>query len=465
MVKLKKIKKVLVANRGEIAIRVFRACTELNIRTVAIYSKEDSNSYHRYKADEAYLIGENKNPIDAYLDMDSIIDLAHSVGVDAIHPGYGFLSENIEFAKRCEEAGILFIGPTSKQLDIFGDKVKARTQAKQSGIPIIPGSDGPVHSLEDVRQFGENNGYPIIIKASLGGGGRGMRIVHNEKELTEAYDRAKSEAVAAFGNDEVYVEKLIENPKHIEVQIIGDQHNNIIHLFDRDCSVQRRHQKVVEVAPSVSISEKERSDMCEAAVNLMKEVGYINAGTVEFLLTDEGFYFIEVNPRVQVEHTITEMVTGIDIVQSQLKVAEGRDMHNKYVGIPQQEDIQLIGYAIQSRVTTEDPLNDFMPDTGRIMVYRTGGGFGVRLDAGNGYQGAVISPYYDSLLVKVSTWALTFEQAAQKMVRNLKEFRIRGIKTNIPFLKNVVLHEDFASGAYNTSFIDNSPELFEFPIR
>src|SRR5690625_3570999 len=465
MAELNKINKVLVANRGEIAIRVFRACTELNIRTVAVYSKEDSSSYHRYKADEAYLIGENKKPIEAYLDIEGIIELALSVGVDAIHPGYGFLSENIEFARRCEEVGILFIGPSSKQLDIFGDKVKARTQANLSGIPIIPGTDGPVNSLEDVRRFGQEHGYPIIIKASLGGGGRGMRIVRNEKGLSEGYDRAKSEAVAAFGNDEVYVEKLIENPKHIEVQIIGDKHDNIIHLFDRDCSVQRRHQKVVEVAPSVSISDELRTDMCEAAVNLMKEVGYINAGTVEFLLTDEGFYFIEVNPRVQVEHTITEMVTGIDIVQSQLKVAEGRDMHNKYVGIPQQEDIQLIGYAIQSRVTTEDPLNDFMPDTGRIMVYRSGGGFGVRLDAGNGFQGAIISPYYDSLLVKVSTWALTFEQAAQKMVRNLREFRIRGIETNIPFLKNVILHEKFMTGDYNTNFIDETPELFKFPER
>ena len=465
MVKLKKIKKVLVANRGEIAIRVFRACTELNIRTVAIYSKEDSNSYHRYKADEAYLIGENKNPIDAYLDMDSIIDLAHSVGVDAIHPGYGFLSENIEFAKRCEEAGILFIGPTSKQLDIFGDKVKARTQAKQSGIPIIPGSDGPVHSLEDVRQFGENNGYPIIIKASLGGGGRGMRIVHNEKELTEAYDRAKSEAVAAFGNDEVYVEKLIENPKHIEVQIIGDQHNNIIHLFDRDCSVQRRHQKVVEVAPSVSLPNEIRKKICDDAVKLMKDVQYINAGTVEFLVTKDGYYFIEVNPRIQVEHTITEMITGVDIVQTQIKITEGRHMHDQSIGIPQQKEIRTFGFAIQSRVTTEDPLNNFMPDTGKINVYRTGGGFGVRLDAGNGFQGAVISPYYDSLLVKVSTWALTFEQAAQKMVRNLKEFRIRGIKTNIPFVENVISHRNFLSGEYDTTFIDQTPELFEFPKR
>ncbi|MBP2256078.1 pyruvate carboxylase [Virgibacillus alimentarius] len=465
MVKLNQIQKVLVANRGEIAIRVFRACTELNIRTVAIYSKEDTGSYHRYKADESYLIGEDKKPIDAYLDIEGIIELAKNVGVDAIHPGYGFLSENIHFAKRCEEEGIIFIGPTSEHLNMFGDKVKARTQAVNAGLPVIPGSDGPVSSLSEVEAFGREHGYPIIIKASLGGGGRGMRIVRSEKGLKEAYERAKSEAKAAFGNDEVYVEKLIENPKHIEVQIMGDKQGNIVHLFERDCSVQRRHQKVVEVAPSVSLSEELRMDICNAAVELMKNVEYINAGTVEFLVSEDTFYFIEVNPRVQVEHTITEMITGVDIVQTQIKIADGLNIHDPLVGIPQQDDISCIGYAIQSRVTTEDPLNNFMPDTGKIMAYRTGGGFGVRLDAGNGYQGSVISPYYDSLLVKVSTWALTFDQAASKMVRNLKEFRIRGIKTNIPFLENVILHEQFMSGEYNTTFIDQTPELFVFPKR
>ncbi|MBR7798032.1 pyruvate carboxylase [Agaribacter marinus] len=462
---LKQINKILVANRGEIAIRVFRACTELNIRTVAIYSKEDSSSYHRYKADEAYLIGEGKKPIEAYLDIEGIIKLAKKVGVDAIHPGYGFLSENILFAKRCEEEGIIFIGPTSKHLDMFGDKVKARTQAINAGIPIIPGSDGPVTSLEEVEEFTTQHGFPIIIKASLGGGGRGMRIVRSEQGLAEAYDRAKSEARAAFGNDEIYVEKLIENPKHIEVQIIGDHAGNTIHLFERDCSVQRRHQKVVEVAPSTSLPDKLRMEICNAAVHLMDNVQYVNAGTVEFLVTENEFYFIEVNPRVQVEHTITEMITGVDIVQTQIKVAEGRNLHDTSIGIPEQDKLVTNGFAIQSRVTTEDPLNNFMPDTGRIMAYRTGGGFGVRLDAGNGFQGAVISPHYDSLLVKVSTWALTFEQAVQKMVRNLKEFRIRGIKTNIPFLENVILHENFLSGVYNTTFIDQTPELFVFPKR
>ncbi|WP_077320303.1 pyruvate carboxylase [Virgibacillus proomii] len=465
MAQLKQINKILVANRGEIAIRVFRACTELNIRTVAIYSKEDLSAYHRYKADESYLIGEGKKPIDAYLDIEGIIALAKRVGVDAIHPGYGFLSENIQFAKRCEEEGIIFIGPTSKHLDMFGDKVKAREQAIKAGLPIIPGSDGPVHSLEEVEQFANSHGFPIIIKASLGGGGRGMRIVRSKEGLAEAYDRAKSEARAAFGNDEIYLEKLIEHPEHIEVQIIGDVHGNIVHLYERDCSVQRRHQKLVEVAPSTSLSEKLRADICEAAVKLMRNVEYVNAGTVEFLVTGDQFFFIEVNPRIQVEHTITEMITGIDIVQTQIKVAEGRNLHDSSIDIPVQEKIVTNGYAIQCRITTEDPLNNFMPDTGRIMAYRSSGGFGVRLDAGNAFQGSVISPHYDSLLVKVSTWAVTFEQAAQKMVRNLKEFRIRGIKTNIPFLENVIRHKKFLTGVYDTTFVDNTPELFVFPKR
>ncbi|WP_043903991.1 pyruvate carboxylase [Parageobacillus genomosp. 1] len=463
--KMRRINKVLVANRGEIAIRVFRACTELGIRTVAIYSKEDTGSYHRYKADEAYLVGEGKKPIEAYLDIEGIIEIAKAHDVDAIHPGYGFLSENIQFAKRCREEGIIFIGPNEEHLDMFGDKVKARHQAELAGIPVIPGSDGPVHSLEEVVRFADTYGYPIIIKAALGGGGRGMRIVRSKSEVKEAFERAKSEAKAAFGSDDVYVEKLIEKPKHIEVQILGDYEGNIVHLYERDCSVQRRHQKVVEVAPSVSLSDELRQRICEAAVKLMKNVGYVNAGTVEFLVSGNDFYFIEVNPRIQVEHTITEMITGIDIVQSQILIAAGYSLHSKEVGIPKQEDIRINGYAIQSRVTTEDPLNNFMPDTGKIMAYRSGGGFGVRLDAGNGFQGAVITPYYDSLLVKLSTWALTFEQAARKMLRNLREFRIRGIKTNIPFLENVVQHPKFLSGEYDTSFIDTTPELFVFPRR
>ncbi|MCA0174450.1 pyruvate carboxylase [Bacillus sp. RAR_GA_16] len=460
------ISKILVANRGEIAIRIFRACTELNIRTVAIYSKEDSGSYHRYKADEAYLVGEDKKPIDAYLDIEGIIEIAKTNNIDAIHPGYGFLSENLQFAKRCQEEGIIFIGPELEHLRMFGDKVEARKQAIIAGLPVIPGTDGPVHDLDEVKTFAEEHGYPLMIKAALGGGGRGMRIVRSQEALADAYDRAKSEAKAAFGADDIYVEKFVENPKHIEVQILGDKHGNTIHLYERDCSVQRRHQKVVEVAPSVSLSEDSRKEICEAAVKLMENVQYVNAGTVEFLVNQTGaFYFIEVNPRVQVEHTITEMITGIDIVQSQIMIAEGEHIHGERLGIPNQEDIDCHGYAIQCRVTTEDPENNFMPDTGKLMAYRSGGGFGVRLDAGNAYQGAVITPYYDSLLVKLSTWALSFDHASSKMVRNLKEFRIRGIKTNIAFLENVMKHENFRSGVYDTSFIDSSPELFVFPKR
>ncbi|PZX08088.1 pyruvate carboxylase [Psychrobacillus insolitus] len=462
---MEKIKKILIANRGEIAIRIFRACTELNLRTVAIYSREDSGAFHRFKSDESYLVGEGKKPIDAYLDIEDIIRIAKESKSDAIHPGYGFLSENLEFAKRCEEEGIIFVGPTSKHLDMFGDKVKAREQAVKAGIPVIPGTDGPVESVEEVRAFGKQNGYPLMIKASLGGGGRGMRVVQTEDELESAYERAKSEAKAAFGSDEVYVERFIYQPKHIEVQILGDTQGNLIHLYERDCSIQRRHQKVVEIAPSNSISPELRNEICEAAVKLMNNVSYINAGTVEFLVTENEFFFIEVNPRIQVEHTITEMITGVDIVHAQIKIADGIALNSEEMGIPSQENIPLFGFAIQSRVTTEDPLNNFMPDTGKLNVYRSSGGFGVRLDAGNGFQGAVITPYYDSLLVKVSTWGMSFQEAATKMGRNLQEFRIRGIKTNIPFLENVVKHPNFISGDFNTSFIDSTPELFMFPKR
>ena len=462
---MEKITKILVANRGEIAIRIFRACTELEIATVGIYSAEDSGSFHRYKADESYLIGEGKKPIDAYLDIEGIIALAKDSGADAVHPGYGFLAETAEFARRLEEEGIIFIGPTSKHLEMLGDKVKARDQAIAADLPVIPGSDGPVSTVEEVAKFGDYSGYPIIVKASLGGGGRGMRIIESADEVAQAFERAKSEAKAAFGSDEMYVEKYIDKPKHIEVQILGDTHGNVVHLYERDCSIQRRHQKVVEIAPSISLEDGLREEICAAAVQLMKKIGYVNAGTVEFLVADGQFYFIEVNPRIQVEHTITEMVTGIDIVHSQIHIADGKNLHDETAQIPAQDKIPLFGFAIQSRVTTEDPLNDFMPDTGKLMVYRSGGGFGVRLDAGNGFQGAVITPHYDSLLVKVSTWGMTFKEAAAKMDRNLQEFRIRGIKTNIPFLENVVKHEKFLVGDYNTGFIDSAPELFLFPTR
>ncbi|QQK81970.1 pyruvate carboxylase [Salicibibacter cibi] len=463
---MKNIQKVLVANRGEIAIRIFRACTELHIRTVAVYSKEDTGAFHRYKADEAYLVGEGKKPIEAYLDIENIISIAKRTDVDAIHPGYGFLAENTHFAERCEEEGIIFIGPKSEHLHMFGDKIQARKTAIEAGLPVIPGSNGAVSGVEEVEHFAAEHGYPFIIKASLGGGGRGMRIVRKAEEVRDSFDRARSEARSAFGSDEVYVEKLIENPKHIEVQVLGDHEGNTLHLYERDCSVQRRHQKVVEIAPSIALSEQLRDDICQAAIDLADNINYLNAGTVEFLVGADGsFYFIEVNPRIQVEHTITEMVTGVDIVHAQLYIADGFSIHGSVIGLPAQSEIRTHGYAIQSRVTTEDPENDFMPDTGKIMAYRSSGGFGVRLDAGNGFQGAVISPHYDSLLVKVSTWALSFNVAAAKMLRNLREFRIRGIKTNIAFLENVVQHEHFLNGEYNTSFIDDTPELFVFPRR
>ncbi|MFC0234593.1 pyruvate carboxylase [Vagococcus entomophilus] len=456
------MKKVLVANRGEIAIRVFRACTELNIQTVAIYAAEDENSVHRFKADEAYLVGRGKKPIDAYLDIEDIIRIAKDSGADAIHPGYGFLSENLTFATRCHEENLIFIGPKLHHLDIFGDKIKAKEAALEAGISSIPGTDGPVDSIDEVLEFARDHAYPIMIKAALGGGGRGMRVARNEDEARDGYERAKSEAKAAFGSDEVYVEKYISNPKHIEVQILGDEHGNVLHLFERDCSVQRRHQKVVEVAPCVSLDDQFRERICQAAVQLMRHVGYVNAGTVEFLVEGNEFYFIEVNPRVQVEHTITELVTDIDIVVSQLLIADGQDLH-KDMQVPTQENIHLKGAAIQCRITTEDPLNNFMPDSGKIDTYRSTGGFGIRLDLGNAYSGAVVTPYFDSLLVKICTHGFNFEKAIQKMERSLKEFRIRGVKTNIPFLQNVISHPVFKSGEAQTTFIDTTPELFEFP--
>lgn len=455
------MKKVLVANRGEIAIRIFRAATELGLKTVGVYAQEDESSVHRFKADEAYLLGKGKKPIEAYLDIEDLIRIAKDSEADAIHPGYGFLSENLSFAKRCEEEGITFIGPKLHHLDIFGDKIKAKKTALEAGIQSIPGSDGPISGLEEVESFGETYGFPIMIKAAFGGGGRGMRVAYAFEEIKDSFERARSEAKAAFGSDEIYVERYIEDPKHIEVQILGDLNGNIVHLYERDCSVQRRHQKVVEVAPCVSISDQLREKICRAAVELMEHVGYVNAGTVEFLLDGEDFYFIEVNPRVQVEHTITEMVTGVDIVQAQLMIAQGQDLH-KDIGVPCQKDILLTGAAIQCRITTEDPMNNFLPDTGKIDTYRSPGGFGIRLDAGNGFQGSVITPFFDSLLVKACVHSLTFELAIQKMERALKEFRIRGVKTNIPFLQNVISHPIFLSGNAKTTFIDTTPELFSF---
>ena len=461
---MRKIKTVLVANRGEIAIRVFRACNELGIHTIAIFSKEDTLSLHRNKADEAYLVGRGKGPVEAYLDIEDIMRIAHEHNVDAIHPGYGFLSENADLAKRCAEEGFIFIGPRVEHLIMFGDKVNARAQAKLAEIPMIPGSDGPISSVEEVRAFGEKYGYPLLIKAVNGGGGRGMRAVNSPEEVDTAYALAKSEALKAFGNDEIYLEKYLKDPKHIEVQILGDEQGEIIHLFERDCSVQRRHQKVVEMAPATFVKPELRQRICDAAVKLMKNVDYISAGTVEFLVTaDDEFYFIEVNPRIQVEHTVTEAITGIDIVQAQIRIAEGYGMHDPEVGIPEQDKIAYRGEAIQCRITTEDPVNNFMPDTGKLIAYRSGGGMGIRLDAGNAFTGSVITPYYDSLLVKATTWGLNHHITITKMLRCLKEFRIRGVKTNIAFLENLLQHPHFINGTYTTNFLDETPELFHFP--
>lgn len=453
--------KVLIANRGEIALRIIRACHELGLKTVAVYAKEDEYGAHRFKADEAYQIGAGKKPIEAYLDMDDIIRVAKQTGADAIHPGYGFLAENEEFARKCEDNGIIFIGPTVRQLQLFGDKVAAKEVATKAGLKTIPGTDEPVKSIDEVREFAHTHGYPIMIKAAMGGGGRGMRIVHDDEELDGAYDRARSEAKQSFGDDELYVEKYLENPKHIEVQILADKHGHVMHLFERDCSVQRRNQKVIEFAPSLALNEERRQALCQAAVKLMESVHYQNAGTVEFLVTNDEFYFIEVNPRIQVEHTVTELITNIDIVQAQIRIAEGADLYQD-LHLPSQDQLTHNGYAIQCRVTTEDPENNFMPDTGRIETYRSPGGAGVRLDGGNAYAGAVITPYFDSLLVKACVRGRTFDSAVRRMIRVLQEFQIRGVKTNIPFMLNVLHHPVFQAGQAHTTFIDHTPELFDF---
>lgn len=459
---LKKINKILVANRGEIAIRIFRACSELGIKSVGIYSKEDKYSLFRTKADESYLIGEDKGPIDAYLDIDGIIELAKSKNVDAIHPGYGFLSENPEFVKKCEENGIIFIGPSAEIMNMMGDKINSKQIAKQANVPTIPGVDESIKNIEKAKEIANTIGYPIMLKASNGGGGRGMRIVYSEDNLNIEYETACSESRKAFGEDIIFIEKYIPNPKHIEVQILGDKFGNIVHLYERDCSVQRRHQKIIEYAPAFSLSDKLREQICTNAVKIAKHVGYVNAGTLEFLVDEnENFYFIEMNPRVQVEHTVTEMITGIDIVQSQILIAQGYKLEDEPINIKSQEDIQVRGYSIQCRITTEDPKNNFMPDTGKIQVYRTGSGFGIRLDGGNGFTGSTISPYYDSLLVKTISWDRTFKGAINKTVRSIKELRIRGVKTNIGFLVNVLNNPIFSQGNCSTKFIDENPDLFE----
>ena len=463
MGEIKKFKRVLVANRGEIAIRVFRACKELGIRTVAIYSEEDKNTLFRTKADEAYQIGKGKTPVGAYLGIDEIIALAKAKGVDAIHPGYGFLAENAEFAQACADEGIEFIGPTADMMNALGDKIQSKLVAHSVGVPTVPGVEKAIETEAEALEFANSCGYPVMLKAAAGGGGRGMRIVRTEEELLPQFRSARSEAAKAFGIDDIFIEKYLENPKHIEVQILGDKAGNIVHLFERDCSIQRRHQKVIEFTPALCLTDAQREAICADAIKIAKAVDYRSAGTVEFLLDPSTgkHYFIEMNPRIQVEHTVTEMVTGIDIVQSQILVAEGYELASAEIGIPSQEAIQVTGHAIQCRITTEDPANDFMPDTGTIESYRSPGGFGIRLDGGNGFQGSTITPFYDSLLLKVTAYSRSFEDTRRKAIRALRETEIKGVKTNIAFMLNVLNHPTFAAGDCDTGFIANTPDLLD----
>ncbi|MBX3452231.1 MAG: pyruvate carboxylase [Planctomycetaceae bacterium] len=461
------IKKLFVANRSEIAIRVFRSATELGLRTVAIYTHEDRYALHRFKADEAYLIGKPGEPIRAYLDIPSVIRIAKNCGADAIHPGYGFMSENPELAAACEEAGIIFVGPTPKILEQLGDKITAREIAKKAGVPVLGGSSAPVSSVKEGQKLAASLGYPIILKAAKGGGGRGMRVVNKADDFGGLFEQAQRESLTAFGSPDIFVEKLITQPRHIEVQLLGDSHGSLLHLYERDCSVQRRHQKVVEIAPAPFLSPEIRDSICESALKVGRAVNYRNAGTVEFLydtLADQ-YYFIEVNPRIQVEHTVTEEVTGIDIVKSQILIAGGAKLSDPEIGLSSQADAKVNGFAIQCRVTTEDPANQFMPDYGRLSHYRSAGGMGVRLDGGSAFSGAVVNPFYDSMLVKVTVRGRHFLDAATRMERCLQEFRIRGVKTNIPFLTKVMTHPRFLTGGFTTRFIDETPELFDFAAR
>ena len=464
--KLKEIKKLLVANRGEIAIRIFRAGSELKIRTVAIYTFEDRYSLHRYKADEAYQIGEDNDPLKPYLDIEEIIAVAKRNGVDAIHPGYGFLSENVNFARRCREEGIIFVGPEPEVMERLGDKVAAKLVAIEAKVPIIQDSqEGLVNEAIALKEA-NRIGYPVMLKAAAGGGGRGMRVLRSDEELKKGYQEARSEAKKAFGDDTVFLEKFIDHPKHIEVQIMGDNYGHLVHLYERDCSVQRRFQKVVEVAPCISIKQETKDKLYQYALAITKAVNYNNVGTVEFLVDrDENIYFIEVNPRIQVEHTITEEVTGIDIVRSQILIAKGYELADPRIFIHGQDDVKCNGYAIQCRVTTENPAENFKPDYGTIIAYRSASGFGIRLDAGNCYSGVTISPFFDSLLVKVSSWGRTLKGASERLSRALSEFRIRGVETNIAFLENVITNPTFYKGECTVNFIGDHPELFKMPRR
>tara|TARA_R110002051_G_scaffold26319_2_gene63376 strand:+ start:721 stop:4170 length:3450 start_codon:yes stop_codon:yes gene_type:complete len=457
-----KIKKVLVANRGEIAIRIFRACTEINIRTVGIYTYEDRYSLHKYKADESYQIGQDNAPLKPYLDIDAIIEIALESGVDAIHPGYGFLSENTSFAQKCKDHNIIFVGPSVSVLQSLGDKIVAKKVALENNIPIIKSNTQPLTTLEVAISEASKIGYPIMLKAASGGGGRGMRVIRKEEELKSAFYESKRESLNAFGDDTVFIEKFVENPKHIEIQIVADNHGNIVHLFERDCSVQRRYQKVIEFAPSYGLKESTKQALYNYALKICKAVNYNNIGTVEFLVDQDEIYFIEVNPRIQVEHTVTEVITNIDLVKTQLFIAGGYRLSDKQIKIANQEAIHVNGFALQCRITTEDPQNDFKPDYGTISAYRSASGFGIRLDAGSIYQGVKISPFFDSMLVKVTANSRTLDGAIRKMTRALSEFRIRGVKTNIPFLRNILEHTVFKEGAVTVNFIKTKPELFVF---
>lgn len=462
MKEIKKFKRVLVANRGEIAIRIFRACNELGIRTVAIYSEEDKNAQFRVHADEAYQIGKGKTPVGAYLGIDEIIALAKAKGVDAIHPGYGFLAENVGFAKACDDAGIEFIGPTAEMMDRLGDKIKSKIVANSVGVPTIPGVEKAIQTEDEAVQIAETCGYPVMLKAAAGGGGRGMRIVSSREELLPQFRSARSEAAKAFGIDDIFIEKYLEKPKHIEVQILGDKEGNIVHLYERDCSIQRRHQKVIEFTPALCLTDEQRQAICNDALKIARAVDYRSAGTVEFLVDKKGnHYFIEMNPRIQVEHTVSEIVTGVDIVQAQILVAQGYTLDSQRIAIPSQNSVNVRGYAVQCRITTEDPINDFMPDTGVIETYQIPGGLGIRLDGGNGSQGAEITPFYDSLLLKVTAYGRVFEDARLKAIRALRETDIKGVKTNIAFMLNVLNHPDFANGTCDTGFIADNPELLD----
>ena len=465
--KEKPIRKLLAANRSEIAIRIFRAANELGLRTVAIYSQEDRLALHRFKADEAYQVGSGKGPVEAYLDAAGIVALAKGKDVDAIHPGYGFLSEKAELARACEKAGITFIGPPPHLLELLGDKTAARRLATSAGVPVLPGTEKPVRSAAQAQQIAQEIGYPVIVKAAMGGGGRGMRVVPDARQLETLLEEAQGEARSAFGDASVFLEKYLPRARHLEVQILADHHGNLLHLYERDCSVQRRHQKVVEVAPAANLAASIRAELCAAAVELARKAKYRSAGTVEFLydVDSQKWYFIEVNPRIQVEHTITEMVTGIDLVRSQILIAQGHELHEAPLSLPKQESLPLNGAALQCRVTTEDPAANFAPDYGKLSTYRSPAGFGIRLDGGTAYAGAVLTAYYDSLLVKVTAWGTHLPEACQRMDRALREFRIRGVKTNIPFLENVVNHPRFQAGQVTTAFLDDSPELFRLPTR